>query len=160
MLLDLRAGNDYLLREVTPFKPKTRNFVEIISELSPDFCEIYKQSMIAEQRGLNQISGMGYGKALEFLVKDLLVKDKKDKEAEIKAMPLSRCIQSYIDDTRIKECAQLATYLRNDETHYIRKWVDKDVEDLKVLIELTLRWIESVKLTEKYIAEMKKTSEE
>ena len=72
-----------------------------------------------------------------------------------KTPPFSRQIKQYVDDDKIKECAELATWLGNDEAHYMRKWVDKDLGDLKILVDLTLHWIQSVKLTEKYKSDMK-----
>lgn len=50
--------------------PEKRTFSNIISELSPNFCEIYNQAYIAEQTNLMQICGTGYRKSLEFLIKD------------------------------------------------------------------------------------------
>ena len=54
----------------------------------------------------------------------------------------------------MKECAKRAAWLGNDETHYTRKWEDKDVKDLKLLVHLTVNWIDNVLLTQKYISEM------
>jgi hypothetical protein len=54
----------------------------------------------------------------------------------------------------VKACAKRAAWLGNDETHYVRKWTDKDVRDLKILITLTINWINNVLLTRKYTAEM------
>ena len=39
-------------------------------------------------------------------------------------------------------------------THYVRRWEDKDVSDLKLLIRLTVNWIDNVLLTRKYVADM------
>jgi hypothetical protein len=50
--------------------------------------------------------------------------------------------------------AERATWLGNDETHYVRKWEDKDINDLKILIKVTLHWIEMELLTEQYKTEM------
>lgn len=47
-----------------------------------------------------------------------------------------------------------AVWLGNDETHYVRKWEEKDVNDLKLLVRLTVNWIDNVLLTKKYIADM------
>ena len=33
--------------------------------------------------------------------------------------------------------------LGNDETHYSRKWVDMDINDLKILIRLTVTWMKA-----------------
>ena len=50
-------------------------------------------------------------------------------------------------DTSVELCASRATWLGNDETHYIKKWPDKDLSDLKKLIDLTLHWISADILT-------------
>jgi hypothetical protein len=143
-----------ILTSLAPFSFDGRDFSESISSLSPSFCEIYLQAMAAEAHGLDQICGVGYRKALEFLIKDYAISLDSTKEEEIKRIMLGPCIDKYVDDSRIKACAKRATWLGNDETHYERRWVDKDLKDLKILIELTVNWIESVKLTEKYGIEM------
>jgi hypothetical protein len=33
-------------------------------------------------------------------------------------------------------------WLGNDETHYVRKWENKDINDLKRLIAMTVAWVE------------------
>ena len=53
--------------------PEKEPLSDIISELSPNFCEIYNQAYIAEQTNLMQICGTGYRKSLEFLIKDYLI---------------------------------------------------------------------------------------
>lgn len=50
--------------------------------------------------------------------------------------------------------ASRAVWLGNDETHYTRKWEDKDINDLKSIIELTLHWIESEIRTQKLLEDM------
>lgn len=129
-------------------------FEEVV-EISPDFKEIYCQAAAAEADGLDQISGVGYRKALEFLIKDYCVSRHKDKENDIRKAFLSPVIKNYVTDPNVKACAELATWLGNDETHYVRKWVDKDISDLKTLIDLTCGWIRNAVLTAKYLEEMK-----
>lgn len=73
---------------------------------------------------------------------------------KIKTMFLSNCITEFVDDERIKQCAKRAVWLGNDETHYLRKWQDKDINDLKILIKLTINWIENILLTNKYSEDM------
>ena len=67
----------YQTTNLISFSPKksynTKDFPKLIKELSPDFCEIYNQAYIAQQQGLTKISGIGYRKALEFLVKDYVI---------------------------------------------------------------------------------------
>jgi hypothetical protein len=64
------------------------------------------------------------------------------------------CIKEFVTDTRVRTTAERATWLGNDETHYIRKWEDKDLQDMKRLITLTSYWIQSEHLTKSAIAEM------
>jgi hypothetical protein len=42
----------------------------------------------------------------------------------------------------------------NDQTHYLRKWEDKDLDDMLVLIRLTVNWIDSESLSKQYECEM------
>ena len=50
--------------------PKSKSFSTIIKDISPSFDSIYNQAFCAEQLSLDQICGVGYRKALEFLIKD------------------------------------------------------------------------------------------
>ena len=125
-----------------------------IKSMSPDFDEIYAQATEAGSRQLDQVAGIGFRKALEFLVKDYCISQHPNDAEKIKATPLASCIEKYVSDQNIKDCAKLATWLGNDETHYVRKWNDKDVEDLKSLIGLTSSWIETSIKTARYRASM------
>lgn len=137
-----------------PVNAKIVTFSEEVASLSPLFVEIYNQALAAEAANLQHLTGIGLRKALEFLVKDFAVKEHPADQAAIEKTPLGSCIENYITDTNVKECAKRAAWLGNDETHYVRKWTDKDVKDLKVLITLTINWINNVLLTRKYTAEM------
>ena len=116
------------------FEPK-------IIRLSPSFDEIYNQAYAAETTGLDQIAGMGYRKALEFLVKDYCIRFHPDEAESIIVMQLSPIIKKYIDDPRIKTLAERTAWLGNDETHYVRKHTDRDINDLKDLIKATVYYI-------------------
>jgi hypothetical protein len=128
---------------------------EEIEQLSPNFVEIYGQAAAAEQYLLNQMAGVGYRKALEFLVKDYCISQHPDKAEEIKGAWLATCIKNYVGDVNTKLCAERAAWLGNDETHYVRRWEDKDIGDLKTLIKLTMAWIQNNLLTAKYFSDMK-----
>ena len=135
---------------------------ESIQEISPTFSDVYNQALASEAFELSQLTGIGLRKALEFLIKDFAITridededdEKKKKEEEIRAMFLGACINKYIDDRRLKATAHRASWLGNDETHYTRRWEDKDIEDLKVLIQLTMNWVENVLLTDEYTDSM------
>ena len=134
----------YSLRRVLPAEPKNCSHPEELTRISPDFCAIYNQAHKAEQLGLTLVSGPGYRKALEFLVKDYLTLQSSDEaKKEIAEMPLMACIKKYVTDTRMRTTAERATWLGNDETHYIRRWENQDLQDMKNLIQLTCYWIQS-----------------
>ncbi len=132
-------------------------FPKTVALVSSTFCEIYKQSLRAEENGLLQVAGPGFRKALEFLVKDYLllksIAEDKKQAAIIKSL-LGPCIEKYVDDSRIRSVAKRAAWLGNDETHYYRKWDDRDLQDLKKLILMTVNWIDLVSTSEEYIEEM------
>jgi hypothetical protein len=131
-----------------------KDFSQTIIEISPNFTIIYNQAFSAEQQGLDEICGVGYRKALEFLIKEYAIKNKPEKKDAIEKKLLGSCIAEYVDDNRIKAVAKRAVWLGNDETHYIKKWEGKNLEDLKKLIELTVHWIEMEVLSKSFEEEM------
>lgn len=140
-----------------PAELVTTSHSRTIKETSPDFCEIYAQAEKAEQHGLNLVAGPGYRKALEFLMKDYACILRPDEKATIEKMLLGNCISEFIESDQIKAIAKRATWIGNDETHYVRKWADKDLNDLKNLILLTLHWIEIERLTKDIVNGMPET---
>ena len=130
------------LETCEPIYPENKLFSEKIATLSPMFKTIYNQANTAESYSLNEIAGMGYRKALEFLVKDFCIHLNPDKKAEIENILLGKCISTYISDEKIKNLATASTWIGNDETHYIRKHIDKDIQDMKQFIHALLYFIE------------------
>lgn len=129
-------------------------FEPTIGKVSPDFPKIYNQAITAEINKLDQISGMGLRKALEFLVKDYAMDTKREDIEKIKKMSLRDVIEGYLTDQNLKELAKRASWLGNDETHYLRKWTDKDVRDLKRMIHILVNLIDNEITTRKYLDEM------
>lgn len=134
------------LTELMGFEPisrvEEREFPKHIKDLSPDFCNIYNQAYASQQYRLNDISGMAYRKALEFLVKDYAIfLHPDDKEAIIKAL-LSQCINNYIDNGKIKHLAMASAWIGNDETHYERKQQEYNVDDLIEFINAIVSFID------------------
>lgn len=147
--------NQYLYYfDKTIGKPQSKSFDHIIVDISPSFVKIYNEAFGAEQYNLLEICGIGYRKALEFLIKDYLILLHPSKAKEIEGKLLGKCINDYVEDAKIKSVAIRAAWLGNDETHYIKKWEDKTLEDLKKLIDLTLHWIEAEELTKSFGKEM------
>jgi len=144
----------YSLTELFPVTTETTNHSDVIKAISPDFVAIFKEAESADKNGLKLICGPGYRKSLEFLIKDYVIRAHPDKAEEIKKLNLAKCIAEYVSEGRIKEVSARAVWLGNDETHYLRKWEEKDLNDLKMLISLTLHWMEMDELTKKVLADM------
>lgn len=138
--MDIFEGH---LCKVHPAIPTISTFSDRIEKISPKFIEIYHQSEIAENTGLIEICGMGYRKALEFLVKDYAIAFNPDNESEIRNSNLSPCISNFIDNKRIKSLAMASAWIGNDETHYTRKHEDYDVGHLKLFISAVVSHIDS-----------------
>ncbi|MCU0326171.1 MAG: hypothetical protein MUF45_13095 [Spirosomaceae bacterium] len=132
----------------------TKQFQQLITDISPQFSKIYNQSFIAEQEELLEICGVGYRKALEYLIKDYSILNFPDQKEHIKKKMLAQCIGDHINDDRIKSVAKRAVWLGNDETHYIKKWEGKTLKDLKALIDLTVHWIEMESLSKSFEEDM------
>lgn len=131
-------------------------FPENINTVSPEFIAIYNQAEKAEGDGLDKIAGVGYRKSFEFLIKDYLISKAADEAAidTIKAKNLGACISQDISNDNVKTVAARATWLGNDETHYSRIWTDRDINDLKQLINLSVYWIDSEIITSNLVQEM------
>ncbi|GBF44630.1 hypothetical protein LPTSP2_39330 [Leptospira ellinghausenii] len=88
------------------------------------------------------------------MIKDYLIIKTPEEEEKIRKELLGNSIKNRISDQNIKSCAERAAWLGNDETHYIKKWEDKDINDLKILLQLTVKWIEAEILTKSYLENM------
>jgi hypothetical protein len=135
---------------VFPTEYRTREFETLITSLSPQFIEIFAQASAAEHYGLDLICGPGYRKSLEFLLKDFLKSIHPKDTEKIENTQIGHLIAQYVSDLRLKVAASRATWLGNDETHYVRKWEEKDLSDLKKLIDLTVHWISMDVLTREF----------
>lgn len=116
--------------------------------LSPQFDKIYNQALAAEASQLNEIAGLGYRKALEFLIKDFAIHEVPNDSEKIKTMPLGQCIKNYIRDNSIKTLAERSAWIGNDEAHYIRKQENRDVSDMKMFIQAAVYFIGMILITE------------
>lgn len=149
-----KLDSTFGLNRTEPVVHIDRVFPTEVDSLSPSFVRIFNQASAAEAYGLADIAGPGYGKALEFLVKDYLIDLNPDDAAAIKSEFLGNVIKNRVTDANIRATAERAAWLRNDETHYERRWEGKDIEDLKMLIQLTVNWIHSDLLTKKILEDM------
>lgn len=142
-IFDEFDGSGYYFHSSAPLSHFENTFSEGISKLSPDFVSIFNQSLHAEELGLTDICGMGYRKALEYLVKDFIISQKPEEKDVISSKMLSSCINEYISDPRLKTLAKASAWLGNDETHYVRKHTDYNLQNLKAFINAFVTVIDS-----------------
>lgn len=128
--------------EIFPLQQESTVFSNGIATLSSSFVKIYQQAEQAENQNLHDICGMGYRKALEFLIKDYAVSLNPDRQSEIESAFLGDCISTYIGNEKIKTLAKASAWIGNDETHYVRKHQDYNVQDLKRFIGTVVAFIE------------------
>lgn len=131
------------IEQMYPSPSCTSMYSDRIQSVSPRFVEIYRQSEQAESIGLLEICGMGYRKALEFLVKDYSIYFNPDKENQIKTTLLSQCINDFIDNKRIQTLSKASAWVGNDETHYTRKHEDYNLQHLKLFISAVISYVDS-----------------
>lgn len=112
-----------------------------IQGLSPQFVKIYNQALEAESRQLDEIAGIGYRKALEFLVKDYCKHKRTEKSDEIEGATLGKCISTFIPQPSIQTLASRTAWIGNDEAHYTRKHEDRDIADMKNFIQAMVHYI-------------------
>ncbi|WP_434565130.1 DUF4145 domain-containing protein [Thermoanaerobacterium thermosaccharolyticum] len=115
---------------------------EELESISKAFKEIYIQTLKAEAEDLSQIAGIGYRKSIEFLIKDFLISYQKEDTDKISKMPLSQAIDK-IESQKIRDLAKASVWLGNDETHYLKKYEDRDINDMKRFIRALAYFISS-----------------
>ena len=144
----VRGSGALTLWKCVPFELQDAGCQAEVRALSPNFYDIFNQAQKAERSGWILVAGPGYRKALEFLIKDFACKQHPAETDKIKKIELGPCIQEYIKNELVRETATRAAWLGNDETHYLRKWEDKDLQDLKALLNLVTVTIQSELLYE------------
>lgn len=137
--LEYRSG----FRVEYSYRPPVKvELPENIEQVSATFVEIYTQATTAEAEKLFQIAGVGYRKSLEFLIKDYAIRNHPDEEEDIKKMMLGSVISGYLSDfPKLKNLAKAATWIGNDETHYVRRHTDKDIQSMKAFIKSAAQFI-------------------
>lgn len=140
-----RVGNDFPVNRFLNGYPKGPDWpqpiLDLKSGLDPSaqskFIKTYLQSLKAENEGLDEIAGMGYRKSIEYLVKDWATRLKPQEKEKIHSLWLGKVISEYFDGD-LKEILERATWLGNDQSHYIKLFEDYDLGVLKELIALIL----------------------
>lgn len=115
---------------------------EIVNKTFPAFKIIFDQALQAELLGLDQIAGVGYRKAVEFLVKEYVIHKKPDSSETIKSKFLGKVIDDNLNDfPRLQALSKAAVWIGNDETHFVRVHEDKDLQNMKEFIEASALFI-------------------
>lgn len=126
---------------IYPQNPKERIFSDNINNLSPMFVDTYNQAVSAEtNKKTIGLAGLGYRKALEFLIKDYLINLKHQDKDTIIRLELGKCVDKLEAD--LQHIAKASVWLGNDETHYFRKNTDYSIQDLKLFIDCLVTDIE------------------
>ena len=112
----------YLCTSTAPAQFVEHVFSDKLQSLSPQFVKTYNESLHAESLDLTSICGMGYRKALEFL---------------------SKCIDTYIPEDRLKTLAKASAWLGNDQTHYVQKHSTHGLKELKQFINAFVTFIDA-----------------
>lgn len=92
---------------------------------------------------MDSICGMGYRKALEFLVKDYAIFLRPEDSEKIFSLPLAKCIEQHISSPKLNTLAKASVWLGNDETHYIKKHSDYGLPELKAFITAFVTYVDS-----------------
>ena len=143
------------------YNPPIKNDLpQEINEKYPGFKDIYDQALEAESLGLDQIAGIGFRKSLEFLIKLYAIDERPADKDKIEAEKLGETIKTrYSVFPRIQKLAELAAWIGNDETHFIRKHTALDISDMKKFIRSAALFISAemdASAAEKYITDQKK----
>lgn len=140
-IYDKNLCSNFKISHQYPPNIETPDLPLYVRNISAQFEVVYAQAVSADKEGLDQIAGLGFRRALEFLVKDYAIYKNPADEEKIKGMPVVQCIDRFITHPRISALAKRAAWLGNDYAHYLKKHTDRDSNDLKELISLTMQWI-------------------
>ncbi len=124
---------------------------EPVKLISSSFFKIYAQCIQSEELGLDELTGTGLRKAIEFLARDYAKIIAPDKSETIEKAPLRNVIDQYFDDD-VKELFHRGTWLGADHVHYKQYYTDFNISDLKGIIELIMQEIVREELKKKYIS--------
>lgn len=125
---------------------------ERVEKVSPRFVDILHQAEKAKANDLVDLAGMGFRKALEYLIKDYLIHKAPDDEEKIRNMELGNCIANRIENQQLKAVASRASWLGNDFAHYSRKFDEYEISDLRRFIDAVLYWVLMELTTEEALA--------
>ena len=87
-----KSYNMIKLNHSAPINFKEREFDNKLKKISPQFVKIYNQALKAGEYSLDEIAGLGYRKALEFLIKDFAIYKNPEQSEQIKSTWMMKCL--------------------------------------------------------------------
>ena len=131
-----------LYKRIYPIPHNKPNFEPRIKEISPTFIKIYEEAMIAEENHLDNITGLAYRRAFEFLVKDFAIyQNNIENKDDVYKQLLSQVIRIYFNDSMFEPIFKRISWLGNDHSHTYVMHDDYNVDDLKKYITSCARTI-------------------
>lgn len=121
-----------------PTPSETTSFSKEISMLTPKFIEIYQQAEKAENSGLTELCGIGYRKALEFLVKDYAISNHPNSKEQIESFMLGKA--NYVDMILQSKSLVTITQIAKDYGMSGRK-LNKILKELKIQYKVGGQWV-------------------
>lgn len=107
--------------ELMPNGFEARCFDDKIIKFSPEFVEIFNEASRAEALGLRNIAGMGYRRAIEYLIKAYCLLNNPEDADKINKERLAKLVDR-IENPQLKTLAYACKELGNDETHTVSKY--------------------------------------
>jgi hypothetical protein len=120
---------------------KSRKIDKEGGEVQTKFIKIYRQSLEAENYGLDELARMGYRKAIECLVKDWATQNMPEEKEIIQISRLGGVIKGYYD-AELTEVLESATWIGKDYARYNRLFKKLNVKIIKEIIELIVEIFE------------------
>lgn len=128
--------------DMLPKSQQVTLFSSFITSVFVEFVNLYHQAERAECFGLVDICGMGYRRALEFLVHTYVRMNNDKLPDNFNTMSLSQKIHQFIPNDDIKILAERAAWLGNDNVHIEQKHSNYSVEDMKQFISAIVSYID------------------
>ena len=108
-----------------------------LQDVSPRFIEVYKQSLTADNSGHFALAAIGYRSAVEFLIKDYLVKFRDVAEKDVVKLSLFDAAGKYLPQEMVNT-ADVVRILGRDYVHYDVRHPDIDFSVLRDYTKLII----------------------
>ncbi len=140
---------------VYPYPVAEQIFPESIRTVSSKFEFLYNQALKAEHMNLFDVCGLAYRRSFEYLVRDFSCYLSPDFAEDIRQdNNFSRVIKNRIPENpefqTFKSLSLAAWWIGSDYAHYSRKYSEFDITDLKTIIDILVKTIDTYISIEKY----------